>query len=154
MVGSIPKEGRRGRIGHTARFRLLQAQILPSRETFNPIVYLSRIHLVRLWQAVAGMRFHTISHKLTLLDHVYMQTSGVAKLQQGKVLIRNHIDRQTVSVQRLVKEHFGRIAGCQKTIANAAAYMLKTEMSRREHVSTQSTLQHVSQAGYQPPCYC
>ncbi len=41
------KDGRRGKAGQATRFRLLQAQILPSREAFNPVVYLARIHLVR-----------------------------------------------------------------------------------------------------------
>ena len=64
------------------------------------------------------------------------------------MLLKKQIERQNVSVQQLVKENFGRIANCQKTIANAAAYMSKTEIARRDHVSTQSTLAHVSEVTF------
>ena len=75
-----------------------------------------------------------------------LQTSGIGKLKQGKDLLQKQIERQKLSVQQLVKEHFGRIAKCQETVVSAAAYMSRTELARREHVSTQSTLAHVSQA--------
>ncbi|KAK9835901.1 hypothetical protein WJX74_010572 [Apatococcus lobatus] len=104
--------------GRNTHFRLLQAQILPGSEAFEPVVYLGRIHL----------------------------TSGIGKLKQGKDLLKKQIERQQLSVQQLVKEHFGRIARCQETVVSAAAYMSRTELARREHVSTQSTLAHVSQA--------
>lgn len=60
MPGNSHTKGRR-RVrgdGRKAHLRLLQAQILPGSEAFEPVVYLGRIHLVGMLMSSACFDLH------------------------------------------------------------------------------------------------